>query len=265
MGFVSVHHPIESARRGWSLAAIPLLLSVMAASAQDLEPLLQGSEEGSAPERFAADEYSQDRAEMVRDQIRDRGVDDAAVLAAMGRVPRHQFVPPQLEGRAYEDGPLPIGRGQTISQPYIVAFMTELLELSPDDRVLEVGTGSAYQAAILAEIVDHVVSIEIIRPLAVSAAERLHSLGYGNVTVLAGDGYYGRSETAPYDAIIVTAAASHVPPPLTAQLKPGGHMAIPVGANAWTQNLLLVEKGLDGDITTHNVLPVRFVPLTGGH
>ena len=262
---ITVHDSKASFPYRRFILAVILLLPMTAVLAQALEPLLEAQSDGSAPPQFAADEYRERREEMVREQIQDRGVDDAAVLTAMQRVPRHEFVPPQLEGRAYEDGPLPIGHGQTISQPYIVAYMTEMLELSPQDRVLEVGTGSAYQAAILAEIVERVVSIEIIRPLGVSAAERLRALGYGNVTVLAGDGYYGRPEGAPYDAIIVTAAASHVPPPLTAQLKPGGRMAIPVGAHAWTQNLLLVEKGRDGDIATRNLLPVAFVPLTGGH
>ena len=143
--------------------------------------------------------------------------------------------------------------------------MTEVLDPQPGDRVLEVGTGSGYQAAVLAELVRQVVSIEIVRPLAVEAAHRLERLGYRNITVLHGDGYYGRPETAPYDAIVVTAAASHVPPPLIAQLEPGGRMAIPVGRSAWTQNLLLVEKRPDGSITTRNLLPVRFVPLTGEH
>ena len=200
---------------------------------------------------------------MVRTQIAARGVAAPAVLAALERVPRHRFVATDMAPRAYADRPLPIGHGQTISQPYIVAYMTELLELRPEDRVLEVGTGSAYQAAVLAEIVREVVSIEIIAPLAASAAERLSALGYRNVTVLEGDGYFGWPDGAPYDAIIVTAAAEHVPPPLIAQLRPGGRMAIPVGASAWTQNLLLIEKDEAGEVTTRNLLPVRFVPLTG--
>jgi protein-L-isoaspartate(D-aspartate) O-methyltransferase len=157
---------------------------------------------------------------------------------------------------------LPIGHGQTISQPYIVAYMTEILRIEPGNRVLEVGTGSGYQAAILAELAKQVVSIEIIKPLAQTAAKRLERLGYRNITVLDGDGYFGWESAAPYDAIIVTAAATHVPPPLVAQLKPGGRMAIPVGETAWTQNLLLIEKDKDGKLTTRNLIPVRFVPLT---
>jgi len=160
---------------------------------------------------------------------------------------------------------LPIGHGQTISQPYIVGFMTEKLELEPGDRVLEVGTGSGYQAAILGELVEEVISIEIIEPLARAAAQRLERLGYGNITVLYGDGYYGFEDAAPFDAIIVTAAAAHIPPPLNRQLKPGGRMAIPVGRSGWTQNLLLVEKDSDGEISTRNLMAVRFVPLTGEH
>ncbi|HEX6138025.1 MAG TPA: protein-L-isoaspartate(D-aspartate) O-methyltransferase [Casimicrobiaceae bacterium] len=201
---------------------------------------------------------------MVRGQIAGRGVKDEEILAAMVRVPRHAFVPADQQRHAYADRPLPIGHGQTISQPYIVAYMTELLRLARGDRVLEVGAGSGYQAAILAELADAVVTIEIVRPLAEAAAKRLERLGYRNVTVLHGDGYFGWESAAPYDAIIVTAAASHVPPPLIAQLKPGGRMAIPVGDAAWTQNLLLVEKDATGTITTRNLLPVRFVPLTRG-
>lgn len=187
------------------------------------------------------------------------------VLAAMRRVRRDEFVPADMVRHAYDNSPLPIGQGQTISQPFIVAYMTELLAPQADDRVLEVGTGSAYQAAVVAQLVDTVVSIEIVRPLAEGAADRLEALGYGNVTVLHGDGYYGYPARAPYDGIVVTAAASHVPPPLVDQLAAGGRMVIPVGDSAWTQNLLLVEKGADGEITTRNLMPVRFVPLTGEH
>jgi protein-L-isoaspartate(D-aspartate) O-methyltransferase len=201
---------------------------------------------------------------MVRAQIASRGVKDEEVLATMIRVPRHEFVPADQQRFAYADRPLPIGHGQTISQPYIVAYMTELLRLERGDRVLEVGAGSGYQAAILAELADTVVTLEIVRPLAEAAAARLERLGYRNVTVLHGDGYFGWESAAPYDAIIVTAAASHVPPPLIAQLKRGGRMAIPVGDAAWTQNLLLIEKDETGRITTRNLLPVRFVPLTRG-
>ena len=187
------------------------------------------------------------------------------VLATLGRVERHLFVPPGQVRYAYENRPLPIGHGQTISQPYIVALMTDLLEPDASDVVLEVGTGSGYQAAVLAELVDHVYSIEIIEPLATSAGERLKHLGYDNVTTKLGDGYYGWDEHGPFDSIIVTAAASHVPPPLIEQLRPGGRMVIPVGGRFMTQLLLLLEKGDDGEIVTRQIGAVRFVPLTGKH
>jgi len=187
------------------------------------------------------------------------------VLATLGRVERHKFVPPGQVRYAYENRPLPIGHGQTISQPYIVALMTDLLEPDENDVVLEVGTGSGYQAAVLAELVDHVYSIEIIEPLATSAGERLKHLGYDNVTTKLGDGYYGWDEHGPFDSIIVTAAASHVPPPLIEQLRPGGRMVIPVGGRFMTQLLLLLEKGDDGEIVTRQIGAVRFVPLTGEH
>lgn len=205
------------------------------------------------------------RDKMVESQIAERGVTDEAVLKAMRRVPRHRFVADKQQDRAYEDSPLPIGHGQTISQPYIVARMTEELQLESGDRVLEVGTGSAYQAAVLAELAREVVTIEIIEPLARQAAGRLEQLGYNNITALLGDGYFGWKERAPYDAIIVTAAAEHIPPPLIDQLKPGGRMIIPVGDSAWTQNLLRVEKDAESRITTDNLMAVRFVPLTGDH
>ena len=195
------------------------------------------------------------------------GVDaiEPAVMAALDRVPRHRFVPPEIEDLAYENRPLPIGHGQTISQPYIVALMTHLLALGPRHRVLEIGTGSGYQAAVLAELVDRVHTIEIVPPLARQATERLPGLGYGNVEVRLEDGYYGWPEAAPFDAIIVTAAASHVPPPLVAQLAPGGVMVIPVGEQFAVQMLLLVGKRDDGEVSVRQILPVRFVPLTGGH
>lgn len=190
---------------------------------------------------------------------------DQRVMEVMGRVPRHEFVPIEERVAAYENIPLPIGHGQTISQPYIVALMTDLMELKPDSRVLEVGTGSGYQAAILAELCDQVFTIEIIKPLAEEAAERLQRLGYDHIHLRIGDGYYGWKEEAPFDVIIVTAAASHIPPPLIKQLKPGGRMVIPVGSRFMVQQLLLVEKGEQGEVTTRQILPVRFVPLTGAH
>ncbi len=190
---------------------------------------------------------------------------DPAVIEVIGRVPRHEFVPAKLRRSAYANRPLPIGYGQTISQPFIVALMTDLLAIEEGDVVLELGTGSAYQAAVLAELADRVYTIEIIPDLAGPAAERLERLGYDNVEVRAGDGYFGWPEHAPFDAIVVTAAASHVPPPLIEQLKPGGRMAIPVGSPFLTQEILLIEKAPDGEITTQQILPVTFVPLTGGH
>lgn len=202
------------------------------------------------------------RDRMVREQIESRGITNAAVLAAMYRVPRHEFVPERWIDAAYEDHPLPIGHGQTISQPYIVALMTELLQLSRGAKVLEVGTGSGYQAAILAEVGAEVYSIEILEPLAKESADRLRRLGYNKVHVKQGDGYLGWPEHAPFDAIIVTAGADNIPPPLVKQLKPGGRMVIPVGEAHGEQMLMLVEKGLDGKVTTHNVAPVLFVPLT---
>ncbi|MFO1420240.1 MAG: protein-L-isoaspartate(D-aspartate) O-methyltransferase [Candidatus Competibacteraceae bacterium] len=188
----------------------------------------------------------------------------APVMAAMGRVPRHRFVPDDQAPYAYENRPLPIGYGQTISQPYIVALMTDLIDPQPGQTVLEIGTGSGYQAAVLAELVGRVYTIEIVEPLARQATERLKALGYANVETRAGDGYHGWAEAAPFDAIVVTAAASHVPPPLIRQLKPGGRMVIPVGAHFMAQYLLLVEKKADGAVATRQILPVRFVPLTGG-
>jgi protein-L-isoaspartate(D-aspartate) O-methyltransferase len=206
--------------------------------------------------------FEEGRERMVREQIESRGITNAPVLAAMRKVPRHEFVPANWVERAYDDSPLPIGYEQTISQPYIVALMTDLAQLSPQSKVLEVGTGSGYQAAILAEIVREVYSIEIIEPLAASAAERLARLGYKNVQVKHGDGYLGWPEHAPFDAIIVTAGAEHVPPPLIEQLKPGGRLVIPVGEPPHQQSLWLIEKSADGTILQNQIAPVAFVPLT---
>ncbi|MGQ0593990.1 MAG: protein-L-isoaspartate(D-aspartate) O-methyltransferase [Gammaproteobacteria bacterium] len=190
---------------------------------------------------------------------------DARVLEVMGQVPRHRFVADDYADDAYRNEPLPIGHGQTISQPYIVALMSDLLDLPPEARVLEIGTGSGYQAAVLAGLAKAVYSIEIIEPLGRMAAERLVQLGYTNVETRIGDGYYGWVEHAPFDGIMVTAAADHIPPPLAAQLKPGGRLIMPVGGPFLTQHLVLVEKGQDGRLSTRQLLPVRFVPLTGGH
>ena len=190
---------------------------------------------------------------------------DRRVQEALLRVPRHLYVPPDQESYAYQNRPLPIGHGQTISQPYIVALMTDLLRLRKEDRVLEIGTGSGYQAAILGELVRNVYTIEIVAPLAAEARERLARLGYRNVEVRAGDGYKGWEEQAPFDAIMVTAGADEVPPPLVRQLKPGGRMVIPVGPADSVQYLTLIEKQADGSIRSRKVIAVRFVPFTRGN
>jgi protein-L-isoaspartate(D-aspartate) O-methyltransferase len=212
-----------------------------------------------------------DRSAMLRtierhaqsaDDALGRGHIEPAVLEVMGRLPRHAFVPANMQDQAYDDRPLPIGYSQTISQPFIVALMTDLLALEPDDVVLEVGTGSGYQAAVLAELVAEVHSIEIIPGLAESAAARLGELGFANVETHLGDGYYGVEAAAPFDAIVVTAAANSIPPPLIAQLKPGGRMVIPVGSSFSLQHLMIVEKDPGGRVRTRQTLPVRFVPLT---
>lgn len=210
---------------------------------------------------LTAQSREDEREEMVRTQIAARGVSDAATLRAMRTVPRHKFVPPNWTDAAYDDRPLPIGYGQTISQPYIVAYMTELVKPRRGQRVLELGTGSGYQAAVLAEIVDSVFTIEIITELANEATTRLKNLGYTNILVRNADGYYGWEEKGPFDAIVVTAAAEHIPPPLIAQLKDGGVMVIPVGTPFLVQMLTLVEKR-GKDVTTRSLIPVRFVPLT---
>jgi protein-L-isoaspartate(D-aspartate) O-methyltransferase len=222
-----------------------------------------GKERPLAWERPRFREREAERRRMVETQIEGRGIKDEAVLDALLSVPRHRFCTPATQNQAYADHALPIEEGQTISQPYIVAFMTDLLDLEAGDRVLEVGTGSGYQAAVLSEITPYVYTIEIIRELHDSAAERLKELGYDTITVKNADGYYGWGEHAPFDAIIVTAAAGHVPPPLIQQLKPGGRLIIPVGGTFETQQLVLVTKDEDEDLKARSVLPVRFVPMTG--
>jgi protein-L-isoaspartate(D-aspartate) O-methyltransferase len=210
------------------------------------------------------DRFFHARQQMVWDQIRARGVSDEAVLAAMETVPRHEFVLARYLEQAYADHPLPIGYGQTISQPFIVAWMTELLELEKDSRVLEIGTGSAYQAAVLAEITDQVYTVEIIEELEKSAEKRLRTLGYTQVKVKHADGYFGWEEHAPYDAIIVTCAPDHIPQPLVQQLKDGGRMVLPVGPPGGYQSLWLIEKQGD-QVLSKNLGGVSFVPLTGEH
>ncbi|MEJ5306344.1 MAG: protein-L-isoaspartate(D-aspartate) O-methyltransferase [Ignavibacteria bacterium] len=209
------------------------------------------------------DPFKTSRERMVNLQIRARGIKNETVLNAMRKVPRHLFVPKSRISEAYDDGPVPIGYGQTISQPFIVAYMTEVIDPEKCKKVLEIGTGSGYQAAVLAEIVDSVFTIEIITELFKEAKDRLEKLGYKNIKVKNADGYYGWKEYAPFDAIVVTAAAEFVPPPLIEQLKEGGKMVIPVGSPFYTQNLILVEKK-DGKVFSKNLMPVRFVPFVRG-
>ena len=204
--------------------------------------------------------FAAQRQQMIQRQLMSRGINDARVLAAMAKVPREEFVAPESRVASYEDGPLPIGYGQTISQPYVVAFMTEQLRPKPSDRVLEVGTGSGYQAAILAELVSKVYSIEIVEPLAKNAEVTLQRLGYKNVHLKIGDGYKGWPEAGPFDAIIVTCAPDKVPQQLVDQLKDDGRMVIPVG-DRFAQQLYLLEKK-NGQLKQSATLPVRFVPMT---
>ncbi len=211
---------------------------------------------------FPEDPTAARRLAMVRDQIQARGVSDPRVLEAMRTVPRHLFVPQELARAAYEDSPLPIGEGQTISQPYIVALMSELLETAPEQRVLEIGTGSGYQAAVLSGLVREVYSIEIKEPLYRRAAETLRRLGYGNVRTRLADGYFGWPGEPPFDGIMVTAAVDHVPPPLLAQLKDGGRLVLPLGSPYSVQSLVVVTKE-GGKYLLRHVLGVLFVPMTG--
>ncbi len=233
----------------------PLIIVLLAA-------LLTTPTPGAAQEGAVAEgRYGERRRAMVADDIEAEGIRDQATLGAMRSVPRHEFAPPELRDDAYGDFPLPIGYGQTMSQPYIVAYMTEQIRPYRGMRVLEVGTGSGYQAAVLAEIGCAVYSMEIFRELADGAAARLGRLGYDQVQVRHGDGHDGWAEGAPFDAIMVTAAAGYIPPPLIAQLKPGGRLVIPVGSVYGVQHLVLVEKDSKGDTRTRTLLPVRFVPL----
>ncbi len=255
---------------GTSSRVVGALLPLVAAAGLAAGPLERPAESPPRP----ADERAAERAAMmaaIRADVewtrRETGRErlDARVLEILGRLPRHEFVPSEYRDYAYQNRPLPIGHGQTISQPYIVALMSDLLEVGPDSKVLEIGTGSAYQAAVLAELVAEVYTVEIIPELGNPARERLARLGFDNVHVRVGDGYHGWEEQAPFDGIMVTAAASHVPPPLVRQLRPGARMVIPVGGAFTTQHLLLVTKSADGEVRTRQILPVAFVPLTGRH
>jgi protein-L-isoaspartate(D-aspartate) O-methyltransferase len=210
--------------------------------------------------KSSGEPFETTRLRMVDSQIKNRGIRDVRVLKAMRSVPRHEFVPASIQWEAYTDQPLPIGHSQTISQPYIVAYMTEALELDSTEKVLEIGTGSGYQAAILAEIADSVYTIEIVEALAEKASKTLKSLGYQNIVCRAGDGYRGWPEAAPFDAIIVTAAPPRIPQPLVDQLSEGGKLIAPVGS--WAQELVLITK-TKGKLSEKNLLPVRFVPMTG--
>ncbi len=254
-------------RAGRTAIALSLATAVSCGSqrpegAPDAEAPPQGSPAAQSGDAVREDvRYARLRREMVRRQIEARGIRNPRVLAAMRKVPRHEFVPERVRRLAYADGPLPIGHGQTISQPYIVALMTELASPDPGDRALDIGTGSGYQAAVLAEIVEHVYSIEILEPLAEEAARRLRRLGYENVEVRCGDGYRGWPEHAPFDVIILAAAPDHIPQPLIDQLAPGGRLVLPVGEG--DQELVVVTRRADGSIERRNVIPVRFVPMTG--
>jgi protein-L-isoaspartate(D-aspartate) O-methyltransferase len=236
-----------------------ILISVLLAVA-----LLPGTQCSSpvepplAPQRA---DFGEARKRMIDDQIRARGVANPRVLEAMTLVPRHEFVPEEFRASAYDDHPLPTSQGQTISQPYIVALMTELADPKPEHRVLEIGTGSGYQAAVLSGLVQDVYTIELLPELARTAAERLQRLGYKNVHVRDGDGYLGWPEHAPFDSILVTAGATEIPKPLVEQLKPGGRMIIPVGDTSSVQMLQIVEKDMNGDVRVRDSIPVRFVPL----
>jgi protein-L-isoaspartate(D-aspartate) O-methyltransferase len=241
-----------------SLLYLTLLLS---GCASETLPALDASDE--TQKRKSGDEegdFEKLRRQMVESQIRARDIKDNSVLEAMRRVPRHRFVPPEIAARAYEDNPLPIGHAQTISQPYIVAYMTEAAEVSKGDKVLEIGTGSGYQAAILGELAREVYSIEIIPELAERARQTLDTLGYRNIHVRAGNGYLGWPERAPFDAIVVTAAPDEVPQALIEQLAVGGRMVVPVGRG--DQDMMIITKTKDG-VVQRKTIPVRFVPMTG--
>jgi protein-L-isoaspartate(D-aspartate) O-methyltransferase len=248
-------------RRGGRRGGRGLRRAVAAAVVATVAAAFAASAARAAPAAAADDPFAAERERMVRQQIEARDIDDAPTLAALRQVPRHRFVPEGRRDQAYRDHPLPIGWGQTISQPYIVALMTQLVRPRPGLRVLEVGTGSGYQAAVLAATGAEVYTVEIVPELARWGEQNLRDAGFAQVRVKQGDGYHGWPEHAPYDAIVVTAAADHIPPPLLAQLKPGGRMVIPVGSPFLTQTLMRVSRRGD-DVGTESLLPVRFVPLT---
>ncbi len=273
MGMRLLPCPAAAAARllAFVLAAGPMAITQPAAGGQDTGPSRTQAEtapgpeagpqadlQGKAPDPMKARQAERDN--MVEQQVAARGIHDLRLLDALRAVPRHLFVPEQGRSRAYDDRPLPIGHGQTISQPYIVALMTELAQVEPGDRVLEIGTGSGYQAAVLAALGCKVFSIEIIKPLADRAAATLTALGYKSVTVRAGDGYVGWPEEAPFDAVLVTAAPPRIPAPLLEQLGEGGRLVIPIGEDL--QHLTVVRRTRDG-LERRVVLPVRFVPMTG--
>jgi len=258
MGLLNRGLSISLAALCFSFAAV----TALSAAGQPQKPQTE-KQPASTDSSEKSGEMREERRRMLEQDIAGRGIEDPAVLEAMRSVPRHGFVRKGDRSRAYADKPLPIGQGQTISQPYIVAYMTEMLELQPGDRVLEIGTGSGYQAAVLAQITNKVYSIEIIDELASWAQENLAQNGYSEVKVKQGDGYYGWKQYAPFDAIIVTAAAGHIPPPLLEQLKPDGRMIIPIGGVYEVQSLMLVEKEASVEVRTERLMPVRFVPFTG--
>jgi len=250
------------------LSIISVAESGKADSNQAVPDINDPNQKGKKPlspthEHPAFNQLNKERQKMVHRQIARRGIHDPNVLYAMKIVPRHAFVRADELRRAYDNHPLPIGYNQTISQPYIVAFMTEALALKGDSKVLEIGTGSGYQAAVCAEIAAEVYTIEIVKELAESAEKRLKKLGYRNVSVKAGDGYFGWKEKAPFDAIIGTAAAGQIPPPLLEQLKPGGRMILPVENRLGLQYLMLINKDQKGNLHKESVMPVQFVPMTG--
>lgn len=251
---------------GFAPSPLPLILMLFLGLAVFIAPSPTMSQTDALFEKARNKLVKEIKADVQQTSIYlDKEALNPRVMKAMATVPRHKFVPLMQRPFAYQNRPLPIGHGQTISQPYIVAIMTDLIKPKPGHRVLEIGTGSGYQAAILSEVVKEVFTIEIIKPLGEEARSRFKNLNYKNIQTRIGDGYYGWKEAAPFDGIVVTAAANHIPPPLVQQLKPGGRMLIPVGSVFMVQHLVIVEKSLQGKITTRQILPVRFVPLTGGH